>query len=134
VVIEQTSFQVALVGVVAECQKISIIGRICGSPIRSHGSGKLGSRGQRTRWRIERHLPCFVVSCLSNGFSLPGKPWALHRGSPNLTDTPSAMVTIRYVHRWYADDSRDVGSIPRTVWESMTKEQQSLMRFAVSPE
>ncbi len=23
-------------------------------------------------------------------------PWALHRGTPNLTDTPRALVTIRY--------------------------------------
>ena len=26
-------------------------------------------------------------------------PWALHRGSPNLTDTPRALVSIRYVRR-----------------------------------
>jgi ectoine hydroxylase-related dioxygenase (phytanoyl-CoA dioxygenase family) len=61
-------------------------------------------------------------------------PWALHRGSPNLTDTPRPLVSIRYVRRWYADDSRDVRSMPRAVWESLTAEQQSLMRFPISPE
>jgi hypothetical protein len=27
-------------------------------------------------------------------------PWALHRGTPNMTDTPRALVTVRYVRRW----------------------------------
>jgi len=58
-------------------------------------------------------------------------PWALHRGTPNLTDTPRALVTIRYVRRWYADASRDVEAVPRAVWESLTAEQQSVMRFPV---
>src|SRR5690242_11763405 len=26
--------------------------------------------------------------------------WALHRGTPNTTDTPRALVSIRYVRRW----------------------------------
>lgn len=78
-------------------------------------------------------IPMRPVS-LEIGDVLIRHPWALHRGSPNLTDTPRPLVTIRYVRRWYVDDSRDVGSIPRTVWESLTKEQQSLMRFQISPE
>jgi ectoine hydroxylase-related dioxygenase (phytanoyl-CoA dioxygenase family) len=56
-------------------------------------------------------------------------PWALHRGTPNLTDTPRALLTIRYVRRWYADDSREVNPIPLAVWQSLTVEQQSVMRF-----
>lgn len=56
-------------------------------------------------------------------------PWALHRGTPNLTDTPRALLTIRYVRRWYADHSRDVSTIPLAVWQSFTREQQSIMRF-----
>jgi ectoine hydroxylase-related dioxygenase (phytanoyl-CoA dioxygenase family) len=56
-------------------------------------------------------------------------PWALHRGSPNVTDTPRALVSIRYVRRWYADDSREVNSIPRPVWASLTPDQKSVMRF-----
>jgi hypothetical protein len=58
-------------------------------------------------------------------------PWALHRGTPNTTDTPRALVTIRYARRWYADKSREVNPIPRAVWESLTQEQQSLLRFPI---
>ena len=61
-------------------------------------------------------------------------PWALPRGSPNLTDTPRALLTIRYVRRWYADDSREVTSIPRTVWDSLKSEHQNMMRFPISAE
>lgn len=56
-------------------------------------------------------------------------PWALHRGSPNTTDTPRALVTIRYARRWYADSSRDVDVIPLAVWNSLTAEQQAMLRF-----
>ena len=59
-------------------------------------------------------------------------PWVLHRGSPNLTDTPRALVSIRYVRRWYADDSRDVNSVPRVVWASLTPEQQRVLRFPLA--
>jgi ectoine hydroxylase-related dioxygenase (phytanoyl-CoA dioxygenase family) len=58
-------------------------------------------------------------------------PWALHRGSPNTTGTPRALVSIRYVRRWYADNSREVNAIPRVTWESLTSEQQSMMRFPI---
>jgi ectoine hydroxylase-related dioxygenase (phytanoyl-CoA dioxygenase family) len=58
-------------------------------------------------------------------------PWALHRGTPNVTDTPRALLTIRYVRRWYADHSRDVNTIPLAVWQSLTPEQQSIMRFSL---
>jgi ectoine hydroxylase-related dioxygenase (phytanoyl-CoA dioxygenase family) len=58
-------------------------------------------------------------------------PWALHRGSPNTTDTPRGLASIRYARRWYADSSREVESIPRAVWESLTSGQQDMMRFPV---
>jgi ectoine hydroxylase-related dioxygenase (phytanoyl-CoA dioxygenase family) len=69
---------------------------------------------------------------LAIGDVLIRHPWALHRGTPNTTDTPRALLTIRYVRRWYADASRDVESIPRDVWESLTSDQQSMMRFPVA--
>ncbi|MBZ5607071.1 MAG: phytanoyl-CoA dioxygenase family protein [Acidobacteriia bacterium] len=68
---------------------------------------------------------------LETGDVLIRHPWALHRGTPNTTDTPRAVASVRYVRRWYADDSREVNSIPRAVWESLTSEQQSAMRFPV---
>jgi hypothetical protein len=58
-------------------------------------------------------------------------PWVLHRGSPNTTGTPRALASVRYVRRWYADDSREVNLLPRAVWGSLTSEQQSVMRFSV---
>ena len=66
---------------------------------------------------------------LEMGDVLVRHPWALHRGTPNTTDTPRALVTIRYVRRWYADKSREVNPIPRSVWQSLTPEQQNVMRF-----
>jgi ectoine hydroxylase-related dioxygenase (phytanoyl-CoA dioxygenase family) len=68
---------------------------------------------------------------LNLGDVLIRHPWALHRGSPNKTDIPRALVTIRYVRRWYADSSREVNLLPRAVLESLTQEQQSVMRFPV---
>jgi hypothetical protein len=58
-------------------------------------------------------------------------PWALHRGTPNRTGIPRPLVTIRYVRRWYADNSREVNPIPRHVWQSLSPEQQSAMRFPI---
>lgn len=61
-------------------------------------------------------------------------PWTLHRGTPNKTDVPRLLVTIRYVRNWYYDNSREVNSIPITVWESLSSEQKNLLRFPVSSE
>jgi ectoine hydroxylase-related dioxygenase (phytanoyl-CoA dioxygenase family) len=58
-------------------------------------------------------------------------PWALHRGSPNMTDTPGTLISIRYVRPWYADSSREVNSVPRAVWDLLTPAQQRVMRFQV---
>jgi ectoine hydroxylase-related dioxygenase (phytanoyl-CoA dioxygenase family) len=58
-------------------------------------------------------------------------PHALHRGSPNITNTPRPLVSLRYVRRWYADDSREVHSLPRPVWESLSLEQKQVMRFPI---
>ena len=43
-------------------------------------------------------------------------PWALHRGTPNTTETPRPLVTIHFVRRWSA----------------LTPEQQRLLRFPLS--
>jgi hypothetical protein len=58
-------------------------------------------------------------------------PWALHRGTPNSTDTPRALVTIRYVRSWYVDNSRQVNAIPAAIWGLLTEEQKSIMRFPI---
>jgi hypothetical protein len=56
-------------------------------------------------------------------------PWCLHRGTPNTTDVPRPLATVRYVRRWYSDNSREVNSIPPDVWHSLNSNQQSAMRF-----
>jgi hypothetical protein len=56
-------------------------------------------------------------------------PWAVHRGTPNTTDVPRALASIRYVGHWYADGSRDVEALPYATWKSLTAEQQKMMRF-----
>jgi ectoine hydroxylase-related dioxygenase (phytanoyl-CoA dioxygenase family) len=69
---------------------------------------------------------------LAIGDVLIRNPWTLHRGSPNTTRTPRFLVSIRYVRRWYADDSREVRRLPRGVWESLPAECRQIMRFPVS--
>jgi ectoine hydroxylase-related dioxygenase (phytanoyl-CoA dioxygenase family) len=59
-------------------------------------------------------------------------PWALHRGTPNRTCMPRALASVRYVRRWYADDSREVNAIPNAIWQSLTVEQRAIMRFPVT--
>src|SRR5262249_9863739 len=66
---------------------------------------------------------------LEIGDALIRHPWALHRGTPNTTDSPRAMITLRYVRSWYGDNSRDVKPIPRRTWQALTSDQQTLLRF-----
>ncbi len=68
---------------------------------------------------------------LSVGDVLIRNPWTLHRGTPNTTATPRFLVSTRYVRRWYHDDSRDVRSIPKRLWESLPPECRQVMRFPV---
>ncbi len=70
---------------------------------------------------------------LNLGDVLIRHPWALHRGTPNLSLTPRALLTIRFVRRWYADDSREVHCIPAELWSSLTPNQRALLRFPVHP-
>ena len=66
---------------------------------------------------------------LEAGDVLIRHPGCLHRGTPNTTDAPRPLVTVRYVRRWYTDNSRGVNSIPLAVWQSLDSDQQSAMRF-----
>lgn len=66
---------------------------------------------------------------LEIGDVLVRHPWALHRGTPNMTAMPRALASIRYVRRWYSDDSRDVERIPRATLNALSAEQRRLMRF-----
>ncbi len=70
-----------------------------------------------------------VATPLEIGDVLIRHPWAVHRGTPNNTAIPRAFATIRYVRRWYVDDSRDVNPIDGRTWRSLSPEQQCSMRF-----
>ncbi len=89
---------------------------------------------------LPREAAMQVVKCgktalcavpLEIGDILIRHPWALHRGTPNATDMPRALVSVRYVRRWYIDESREVNAIPGVIWKSLTQEQQELMRFPI---
>ena len=88
------------------------------------------TRGEATRAVEAGDIPLEAVT-LGVGDILIRHPWALHRGTPNSTDVPRAMASIRYARRWYSDDSREVASIPHGVWRSLTAEQQRLLRFPI---
>jgi ectoine hydroxylase-related dioxygenase (phytanoyl-CoA dioxygenase family) len=68
---------------------------------------------------------------LEIGDILVRHPWALHRGTPNQTAIPRALVSVRYVRRWYADDSRDVNAISSAAWKSLSVGQRAMLRFPV---
>jgi hypothetical protein len=69
---------------------------------------------------------------LDPGDILIRHPWALHRGSPNVSGRPRPLVSIRYVRRWYSDGSREVSTVPAAVWNALTDEQRAVMRFPVA--
>ena len=68
---------------------------------------------------------------LAAGDVLIRHPWVLHRGTPNTTDTPRALASIRYVRPWYADHSREVSAMGRATWRALTPGQQGMLRFPV---
>lgn len=89
------------------------------------------SRAEALRSITNREIETQAVT-LNSGDVLIRHPWALHRGTPNATDIPRALLTIRYVRHWYADCSREVNKIPFGVWQSLTPEQKSIMRFPIA--
>ena len=72
-----------------------------------------------------------IPICLNVGDVLIRHPWTLHRGTPNLTELPRSLVTIRYVRSWYYDNSRQVNSIPTSVLNSLTDQQKQMLRFPI---
>jgi ectoine hydroxylase-related dioxygenase (phytanoyl-CoA dioxygenase family) len=57
-------------------------------------------------------------------------PLALHRGSPNRTDTPRPNVVMGYVMHWLHTPKVDL-TVPRAFYETLTPEQQNLLRCNV---
>jgi hypothetical protein len=82
---------------------------------------------------VESSAIKMIPISLNVGDVLIRHPWTLHRGTPNKTFTPRPLVTIRYVRNWYWDSSREVNSIPATVWNSLSPEKKAMLRFPVNP-
>jgi ectoine hydroxylase-related dioxygenase (phytanoyl-CoA dioxygenase family) len=57
-------------------------------------------------------------------------PLALHRGSPNRTDTPRPMVVMGYVMHWLHTPKVDL-TLPREYYESLPKKLQQMLRCNV---
>jgi ectoine hydroxylase-related dioxygenase (phytanoyl-CoA dioxygenase family) len=57
-------------------------------------------------------------------------PLALHRGTPNLSDTPRPMVVMGYAMHWLHTPNVDL-TLPRDYYESLTEEQRKLLRCNV---
>ncbi len=57
-------------------------------------------------------------------------PLALHRGSPNRTDTPRPMVVMGYVMHWLHTPQVDV-NVPRDFYESLPEKLQKMLRCNV---
>lgn len=53
---------------------------------------------------------------------------AVHRGTPNLTDTPRPMVVIGYSRRWLHRPEVQI-RVPRSTYESMSERGKQLVRF-----
>jgi hypothetical protein len=102
----------------------------------AHGPIEIAKGTHRmSREAAMRSLECGTCGLrsvlLEKGDVLIRHPWALHRGTPNATEIPRGLVSIRYVRRWYADDSREVNAIPSALWRALTEEQRALMRFPI---
>jgi hypothetical protein len=60
-------------------------------------------------------------------------PLALHRGTPNTTGEPRPMVVMGYVMHWLHTPKVEL-DVPRVFYESLTPEQQQLLRCNVVDE
>jgi hypothetical protein len=57
-------------------------------------------------------------------------PLALHRGTPNRTDTPRPMVVLGYVMHWLHTPKVDL-RVPRAAWERLSTAHRRLLRCEV---
>jgi ectoine hydroxylase-related dioxygenase (phytanoyl-CoA dioxygenase family) len=67
---------------------------------------------------------------LEMGDAVIRSPLALHRGSPNRTDTPRPMVVMGYAMHWLHTPKVDV-TVQRDYYESLPAETQKLLRCNV---
>lgn len=68
---------------------------------------------------------------LEMGDAVIRTPLALHRGSPNRTNTPRPMVVMGYAMHWLHTPKVDV-TVPRNYYDSLPAETQKLLRCNVA--
>ncbi len=70
---------------------------------------------------------------LNRGDIMIRTPLALHRGTPNITDTPRPMVVMGYVMHWLHTPQIDL-KVPRDFYESLPKKVRTMLRCEVVDE
>ena len=59
-------------------------------------------------------------------------PRCLHRGSPNVTDTPRPVAVTSFMRTWYTRERVDAHPIPRSVFDNFSdREKQVFRRFVI---
>ena len=55
-------------------------------------------------------------------------PRCLHRGTPNLTDTPRVVAVISFMRPWFCRRRSDTYPIARSLWETLSEREQRLLQ------
>jgi hypothetical protein len=54
-------------------------------------------------------------------------PRCLHRGSPNMTNTPRPVAVIAYSRHWFIRGHRERNRIPSEIFDTLSEEQQTMV-------
>jgi ectoine hydroxylase-related dioxygenase (phytanoyl-CoA dioxygenase family) len=68
--------------------------------------------------------------CMEPGDVSIRSPYALHRGTPNRTDSPRPMVVMGYVLHWLHTAKVDL-EVPRATYESLPDDVRSMLRCKI---
>ena len=79
---------------------------------------------------IERGEIAMEAFLMQPGDVIIRTPLALHRGTPNRTDTPRPMVVLGYVMHWLHTPKVDL-QIPREAWAALSEPHRRLLRCEV---
>ena len=89
-----------------------------------------GSTSQRGGWSPCRRFPGSIAgSCTGRRLFAKLVDHAKQRANRDQREHHRALVSIRYVRHWCADNSREVNHFPAPLGETLTPEQESVMRF-----
>ena len=80
--------------------------------------------------RLERGEVAMEPFLMAPGDVMIRTPLALHRGTPNVTDTPRPMVVMGYVMHWLHTPKVDL-RVPRADYETLPERLRTLLRCQV---